>query len=60
MKTMELLDLAVRAPRWRMMRVPLFRETETQVHKDTDKWYSYFHRMIQPLYLKGDDSRWQQ
>ena len=60
MKTMELLDLAVRAPRWRMMRVPLFRETETQVHKDTDKWYSYFHRIIQPLYWKGDDSRGQQ
>ena len=56
LKNGELLALAVRMPRWCMMGMPLFCRQST----DQEQKASFFHRRIQPLTQKGDDSRGQQ
>ena len=56
LKNGELLALAVRMPRWCMMGMPLFRRQSTEQEQKA----SFFHRRIQPLTQKGDDSRGQQ
>ena len=56
LKNGELLALAVRMPRWCMMGMPLFRTQSTEQEQKA----SFFHRRIQPLTQKGDDSRGQQ
>ena len=56
LKNGELLALAVRMPRWCMMGMPLFRIQSTEQEQKA----SFFHRRIQPLTQKGDDSRGQQ
>ncbi len=60
LKSAELLDLAVRAPRWRMMRTPLFREPAQSMAQGKNAKQPYWVRAIQPLHQKGDDSRGQQ
>ena len=56
LKNGELLALAVRMPRWCMMGMPLFRIQSAEQEQKA----SFFHRRIQPLTQKGDDSRGQQ
>ena len=56
LKNGELLALAVRMPRWCMMGMPLFCRQSTEQEQKA----SFFHRRIQPLTQKGDDSRGQQ
>ena len=56
LKNGELLALAVRMPRWRIMGMPLFRRQSAEQEQKA----SFFHRRIQPLTQKGDDSRGQQ
>ena len=56
LKNGELLALAVRMPRWRIMGMPLFRKQSAEPEQKA----SFFHRRIQPLTQKGDDSRGQQ
>lgn len=56
LKNGELLALAVRMPRWCMMGMPLFCRQSTEQEQKV----SFFHRRIQPLTQKGDDSRGQQ
>ena len=56
LKNGELLALAVRMPRWCMMGMPLFRRQSAEQEQKA----SFFHRRIQPLTQKGDDSRGQQ
>ena len=56
LKNGELLALAVRMPRWCMMGMPLFRRQSAEQEQKA----SFFHRKIQPLAQKGDDSRGQQ
>ena len=56
LKNGELLALAVRMPRWCMMGIPLFCSQSTEQEQKA----SFFHRRIQPLTQKGDDSRGQQ
>lgn len=56
LKNGELLALAVRMPRWCMMGMPLFRKQSAEPEQKA----SFFHRRIQPLTQKGDDSRGQQ
>ena len=56
LKNGELLALAVRMPRWRIMGMPLFHKQSAEPEQKA----SFFHRRIQPLTQKGDDSRGQQ
>ena len=56
LKNHELMALAVRMPRWCMMVEPLFHKRVGNVPSGC----SFFHRAIQPLKQKGDESRGQQ
>lgn len=61
-KNGELLALAVRMPRWQMMKKPLFHADASLAEKNCsskDTWYTFFQRTIQPLKQRGDESRGQ-
>ena len=62
LKKRELYDVVIRAPRWRMMLQPLFREAAQRKNEDgvPSFWDAFFHRSVQPLTERGDDSRGQQ
>lgn len=58
LKLNELKDVLIRAPRWQMMIRPQFREPEHQT--GTTSASSFWHRRIQPLKQRGDESRGEQ
>ena len=57
-KGRELRDVLMRAPRWKMMTTPQFRESEQK--PETIFQQSFWQRSVQPLKQKGDDSRGEQ
>lgn len=58
LKLNELRDVLIRAPRWRMMLQPQFREPSAQTARSSG--VSFWRRSIQPMKKKGDKSRGQQ
>lgn len=58
LKLNELRDVLVRAPRWQMMVRPQFREPDRKEGKGGGG--SFWHRRVQSIAQRGDDSRGQQ